>query len=162
MAQVNLNNKIKSRNTLRDIILRLKKQNKKIVFTNGCFDILHYGHVKYLEDARNKGDVLIVALNSDASVKKIKGNKRPIVNQKDRAKVMAALESVNYVTIFNEDTPLKTIKLIKPDILVKGSDWEGNIIGSDFIISRGGKVIAINLIKGRSTSNLIKKIAKNF
>ncbi len=162
MPKISLKDKIKSINNLKEIIPRLKCSGKKIVFTNGCFDILHYGHVKYLEDARNIGDILIVAINSDASVKRLKGKKRPMMNQGDRSKVIAALESVDYVTIFNEDTPLKTIKLIKPDILVKGSDWKGNIVGSDFVAGYGGKVNSVNLIKGRSTSNLIQKIAKNF
>lgn len=162
MSKLSLKNKLKNTNQLRAIVSRLKNKGKKIVFTNGCFDILHFGHVKYLEDAKNKGDILIVALNSDVSVKKIKGKKRPIINQVGRSKVVAGLESVDYVTIFNEATPLKTIKLIKPDILVKGSDWKGNIIGSDFVKNSGGRVETVKLVKGLSTSNLIRKIAKNF
>lgn len=158
-----LNEKIKNISALKRIISRLKKQGKKIVFTNGCFDLLHYGHVKYLEDAKNKGDILIVALNSDSSVKKIKGDKRPIINEKDRLGIIAGLESVDYVVLFNEETPLKTLKELGPDVLVKGADWDrDNIVGSDFVIKGGGKTCAIKFIKGRSTTGLIKKIAKRF
>lgn len=124
---------------------------------------MHYGHVKYLEDAARLGDMLVVAVNSDTSIKKIKGNKRPIVNEEDRSNLIAALESVDYVVLFKEKTPLKVIKKLKPDILIKGADWEkDNIIGSDFVKSYGGKVSTIKLIKGRSTSNLINKIVRIF
>lgn len=156
-----LKEKIKNLNALKKIVSNLKKIRKKIVFTNGCFDLLHYGHVKYLEEAKKRGNVLIVAVNSDASVKKIKGKNRPIVNEKDRVSLIAALESVDYVVIFNEETPLKVIKALKPDVIVKGADWnKKNIVGKDFILSYGGRVSIIKLIKGRSTTNLIKKIAK--
>lgn len=138
-------------------------KGKKIVFTNGCFDILHYGHVKYLADARKKGDILIVGLNSDASVRKIKGKNRPINPQNDRAEVLAALEAVNYVIIFNETTPLKLIASLKPDILAKGADWPKNkIVGADIVKASGGKVITIPLVKDHSSSNVIKKISKKF
>lgn len=158
-----LKKKIKNLNALKKIILKLKKKGKKIVFTNGCFDLLHYGHVKYLEDAKRKGDVLIVAVNSDASLKKIKGNKRPIVNQKDRLSLIAALESVDYVVLFNKETPLEVIKELRPDILVKGADWDKKqIVGTDFVSGYGGRVSTVKLIKGRSTTNLIKKIVKIF
>lgn len=156
-----LKEKIKHLNALKKIIFKLKKKGKKIVFTNGCFDLLHYGHIKYLEDAKRKGDILIVAINSDASVKKIKGNKRPIVNQQDRLSLIAALQSVDYVVLFNEETPLKVIKELRPDILVKGADWDKKqIVGTDFVLSYGGRVSTIRLTKGRSTTNLIKKIAE--
>jgi len=154
-----LEKKIKSLNSLKKITASLKKQGKKTVFTNGCFDILHYGHIKYLEDAKALGDILIVAINSDSSVKKIKGNSRPIVPEIDRLRVVAGLESVDYVIAFKETTPLNAIATLKPDILVKGSDWKNNIVGSDFVSSYGGRVCAIKLIPGRSTTNLIKKIA---
>lgn len=155
--------KIKSLNALKKIILNLKAKGRKIIFTNGCFDLLHYGHVKYLEDAKKYGDILVVAINSDASVKRIKGSGRPIVNQEDRARVIASLGSVDYVVIFKEDTPLATIKALKPDIIVKGADWsKDNIVGADFVASYGGKVSRIKLVKGRSTANLIKKVAQNF
>ncbi len=158
-----LNEKIKNISALKRIISRLKKQGRKIVFTNGCFDLLQYGHVKYLEDAKDKGDILIVALNSDSSVKKIKGDNRPVINEKDRSGIIAGLESVDYVVLFNEETPLETIKELEPDVLVKGADWDrDNIIGSDFVIKGGGKVCTVKFIKGRSTTGLIKKIAKRF
>lgn len=158
-----LKEKVKGLNALKKIILKLKEKGKDIVFTNGCFDLLHYGHVKYLEEAKRRGDILVVAINSDASVRKIKGNKRPIVKQKDRLSLIAALESVDYVVLFNEETPLKAIKELKPDILVKGADWDKKqIVGSDIVLSYGGRVSTIKLIKGRSTTNLIKKIAKIF
>ena len=153
--------KIKNLRELRKEISRLKAKGKRVAFTNGCFDLLHYGHVKYLEDAKRKGDILVVAINQDASIRRIKGDKRPIVNEQDRARIVAALESVDYVTLFKEDTPLKVIKLLKPDILVKGADWnKDNIVGADFVLSYGGRVATIKLVKGRSTSGLIEKIAK--
>ena len=153
--------KIVSREKLRKKIPSLKARGKKIVFTNGCFDILHYGHVQYLEKAKKSGDILVVGLNSDASVKRIKGKSRPLVNEKDRAMVIGALESVDYVVLFGEDTPLETIMMIKPDILIKGADWnKDKIIGADFVAGYGGKVTTIKLAKGRSTTNLIKKIVK--
>lgn len=155
--------KIKNAMDLKKIIFGLKSKGKTIVFTNGCFDLLHYGHIKYLEDAKRYGDILVVAINSDASVRKIKGNKRPIVSQRDRLRIIAALESVDYAVLFNATTPIKLIKSIKPDILVKGADWsKGDIIGSDYVLSYGGKVSTIKLVKGRSTTNLINKIAKIF
>lgn len=156
-----LKSKIKNLRELKRIISSLKAKGKRIVFTNGCFDLLHYGHVKYLESAKRKGDILIVAINCDASVKRIKGNKRPIINEKDRSGIIAALESVDYVVLFEEDTPFKIIKLLKPDTLIKGADWDKKgIVGRDFVLSYGGRVSTINLVKGRSTTNLIKKIAK--
>lgn len=153
--------KIKKLKELVKIVSVLKSCGKKIVFTNGCFDLLHYGHVMYLKNARAKGDILIVALNSDSSVRRIKGAHRPIVNENDRVRVIAALESVNFVTIFSEDTPLKAIKCLKPDIIVKGSDWnKNNIVGKDTVSSYGGKALTIPLAKGRSTTNLINRIIK--
>lgn len=155
--------KIKSLKELKKILAGLRAKGKKIVFTNGCFDILHYGHAKYLQDAKKKGDILVVAINSDASVKRIKESKRPIVGETDRLGVIAALESVDYAVLFKEDTPLKVITSLKPDILVKGADWKkNNIVGSDIVSGYGGKVVRIKLMPGRSTTNLIKKIVKNF
>lgn len=148
---------------LKERVKVLKSRGKRIVFTNGCFDLLHYGHARYLEDARKKGDILIVALNSDASVRRIKGNKRPIVPLPERMRLIAALESVDYVATFNQDTPLELIKLIKPDVLVKGADWPLNrIVGGDIVHSYGGRVKSVRFIKGKSTTNLIKKIARAF
>lgn len=156
-----LEKKIKNLNQLKKIVSSLKGKGKKIVFTNGCFDLLHYGHVKYLQEARLKGDILVVAINSDASVRKIKGKKRPLVHEKDRLRIIAALESVDYAVLFKEDSPLKIIKSLRPDILVKGADWsKNNIVGSDIVLSYGGEVNTIELIKERSTTNLIKKIVQ--
>ncbi len=141
----------------------MKQNGKRIVFTNGCFDILHYGHIKYLEDAKNKGDYLIVAVNSDSSIKKIKDPRRPVIGQSDRLKTVAALASVDFVVLFNEDNPLKLIKALRPDILIKGADWsKKKIIGADFVKSYGGKVITVNLAKNRSTSAIINKIVRDF
>jgi len=155
-----LKNKIVPLAGLKKKLEALRKQGKRIVFTNGCFDILHYGHAMYLEAARKKGDVLVVGLNSDASVKKIKGAKRPIVPQRDRAHLLAALESVNFVVLFGEKTPLRLIRSLKPDVLVKGADWDTNrIVGAEFVRSYGGTVTTIKLARGRSTSALIERIA---
>lgn len=155
--------KVKSRIVLKKILLRLKKAKKKIAFTNGCFDILHYGHVKYLEEAKQKADVLVVAVNSDSSVRRIKGKLRPLVNELDRARTVAGLASVDFVTVFEESTPYELIKLLKPDVLVKGADWkDAEIVGQDIVKASGGKVIRIKLVKGRSTSEIIKKIAKTY
>ena len=153
--------KLKSKKTLEKIIAQAKAQGKTIIFTNGVFDILHYGHAKYLQQAKTKADILVVGVNSDASVRKLKGQFRPIVSQKFRAKMLAALESVDYVVIFPEETPLKLIKLLKPDILVKGGDWkEDKIVGADFVKSRGGRTHSIKFVRGFSTTAIIKKIAK--
>ncbi len=146
---------------LRKKIPQLKAAGKIIVFTNGCFDILHYGHVQYLENAKKSGDILVVGVNSDTSVRAIKGRNRPIVHEKDRMMIVAGLESVNYVVLFKENTPLKIIMAIRPDVLVKGADWsKDKIVGADFVTGYGGRVAVIKLAKGRSTSNLIKKIVR--
>jgi len=135
----------------------LRRGGKTIAFTNGCFDLMHIGHVKYLQEAGKSNRVLIVGLNSDVSIRHIKGSGRPIVPQKSRAAVLAALESVDFVVIFNEDTPYKLIAAVKPDILVKGADWKGkSVIGEDLV----KKVEFVKYIKGFSTTNIIKKIQK--
>ncbi len=140
-------------------VKELKEIGKKIVFTNGCFDLIHPGHIDYLVDAKKLGDILIVALNSDNSVKKIKGEKRPILSQEDRIKILSSLYFVDLVTIFEEETPYNLIKLLKPDILVKGGDWEiERIVGKDIVEKEGGKVISLKYKEGYSTSNIIKKI----
>ena len=140
------------------IVKKLKSQNKKIVFTNGCFDILHIGHVKYLQKAKSLGDVLIVGVNSNESVTRLKGPKRPINDEYDRAYLLASLEVVDYVVIFKEDTPYELIKKIKPDILVKGKDYEGKeVVGSDI----AKEVQLIEFINGKSTTNIIKKIKES-
>lgn len=156
-----LSEKIKTVNTLSRILRRLKNKGRKIVFTNGCFDILHYGHAKYLEEAKKNGDILIVAVNTDASVRKIKGRGRPVVDEKNRARLVAALGCVDYVTLFSQDTPIQVIKKLKPDILIKGADWnKANIVGAGFVSSYGGKVQTIKLVKGLSTTGIINKIVK--
>jgi len=137
----------------------IKQKGKKIVFTNGCFDILHYGHVSYLEEAKNLADVLIVGLNSDESVKRLKGSSRPINGQLERAYVLGALKSVDYVVIFDQDTPYELIKLITPDILVKGGDWTPQqIVGSDIVLEDGGEVKSLIFKTGFSSTKIIDKI----
>ena len=139
----------------------LRKAGKRIVFTNGCFDILHVGHVRYLAAARSKGDALVLGLNSDVSVKSIKRDKRPIVDQDQRAEVLSGLACVDYITIFDEPDPLALIRTIKPDVLIKGADWEeAEIIGSDVVKSYGGNVVRIEVVPGISTSRIIEKILK--
>ncbi len=158
-----LKQKIHTLTRLKKLIARLKRQGKCIVFTNGCFDLLHYGHIKYLEEAKRKGDILVVGINSDASVSRIKGKKRPIVGENDRAKIIAALSSVDYVVIFKEDTPLEVIKTLKPHVLIKGADWNrNNMVGREFVLSQGGRVDTVKFISRRSTTNLIRKIARIF
>ena len=146
--------------SLKKLLKELKKRKgRKIVFTNGCFDILHAGHVRYLKKAKSLGDMLVLGLNSDSSVRNIKGKGRPIVNQKDRAEVVSSLSPVDYVVIFNEPTPIKLIEAVKPGILVKGADWKrGKIVGENFMKSYGGKVARIRLFEGRSTTDIIKRI----
>ena len=157
-----INSKIKTIDEAREELQDCKQMDKKIVFTNGCFDILHSGHVQYLEDAKTEGDILLVALNSDISVKSIKGPKRPINPQLDRMKVVAALESVDIVVCFDEDTPLEIIKVLLPDVLVKGGDWQvDDIVGSDVVIDNGGEVKSIAFRKGFSTTGLIDKIRQS-
>ena len=146
---------IKTFDEISSIISELKNNDKKIVFTNGCFDILHIGHIKYLEKAKNFGDILILGLNSDNSTQRLKGKNRPINTQDDRAYILASLEMVDYVVIFNEDTPLDLIKLIKPDVLVKGGDYEDKkVVGQDIV----KELKLVQFIDDKSTSNTIKKI----
>lgn len=137
----------------------LKEAGKRIVFTNGCFDILHAGHVRYLAAARTEGDILVVGLNSDESVRLIKGEKRPVVPQMQRAEVLSGLSCVDYVVFFDEPDPLNLIKNVRPDILVKGGDWsEEDIIGADFVKATGGSVVRVSVVPGISTSSIIKRI----
>jgi len=151
--------KIFSRETLKEQLNRLRQAGETIVFTNGCFDILHVGHVRYLREAKKLGDILVLALNSDASVRAIKGEKRPLVPEDERADIMAALESIDYVILFDDPTPQQLIEYLKPDILVKGGDWaEAAIAGADFVKASGGRVITIPLTEGRSTTNIVEKI----
>jgi rfaE bifunctional protein nucleotidyltransferase chain/domain len=158
-----MNKYVKSIKELVDIRNNLKKENKKVVFTNGCFDILHAGHVDYITKAKEKGDILIVAVNSDASVKRIKGALRPIVPQHERAFIISFLKPVDYVVIFEEDTPYEMIKQLVPDILVKGEDWSiENIIGRDIVETNGGKVETIKFVNNQSTTNIIKTVLERF
>ncbi len=136
-------------------------QGKKIVFTNGCFDILHRGHVTYLAEARKLGDLLVIGLNSDASVKRLKGEERPINNEQDRQYVLSQLKSVDFVEIFTEDTPLNLILKINPQVLVKGGDWKiDQIVGGKEVLAQGGDVFSLNFVDGYSTTSTIHKIQK--
>ena len=154
-----MKNKIFSRQKLKIILNRLRQSNNKIVFTNGCFDILHRGHIEYLKKAKSFGDVLVVGVNSDSSIRRIKGRKRPIMKQVDRMKVLMALTSVDFISVFNEDTPLALIKYTTPDILVKGADWKKeDIVGKEIVESYGGRVKTIKYIKGYSTTEIIRRI----
>ena len=150
--------KLQSRQSLATIAARLKRQGRRLVFTNGCFDLVHVGHAALLEQAKRLGDVLIVGLNSDRSVRALKkGPGRPLVPQQARAKLLAALAAVDYVTIFDEPTPYELIRAIKPDILVKGADWgPANIVGQDLV----GRVVRIKLVSGFSTTTLIERIVR--
>ena len=157
----NLISNILKREELGTILRKLQKDGKKIVFTNGVFDIVHIGHVDYLRRARELGDVLVVAINGDESVHRIKGPKRPIIGETDRSFVVANLKSVDYVCIFNEDTPYETIKLLQPDVLVKGADWKvEDVVGRDIVEARGGKVVTMKYLDGKSTTNIIKRIVE--
>lgn len=143
---------------LSDFFSKLRSSNKKIVFTNGCFDLLHIGHVRYLQEARSLGDILVVGVNSDRSVQVLKGPTRPIQNQNDRAEILAALACVDYTVIFDEQTPERLIHQVQPDILVKGGDWKiSEIVGSDFVLANGGQVRSLQFIDGRSTTKIIEK-----
>jgi D-beta-D-heptose 7-phosphate kinase/D-beta-D-heptose 1-phosphate adenosyltransferase len=145
------------------IIKNLKTRGKRIVFTNGCFDLLHIGHIRYLEKARTLGDILVVGVNSDSSVRILKGPKRPILPVKERAEILSGLGCVDYITIFNEQDPLKLITSLHPHVLVKGGDWtKEQIVGGDVVERSGGKVVIIPFVKGTSTSNLIGTILKKY
>ncbi len=154
MAEIVLN-----RDILKEKIESLKKENKKIVFTNGCFDIIHPGHVDYLRKAKALGSILVVGVNSDISVKRIKGKNRPINNESDRLAVLSAFSCIDYLTLFEEDTPYNLIALIQPDVLVKGGDWAVNsIVGKDIVEQNGGEVLNIEFLPGYSTTSIIQKI----
>lgn len=135
-----------------------KQRQKKVVFTNGCFDLLHVGHVRYLQEAKAQGDLLVVGLNSDSSVKKLKGPTRPVQIEADRAEILAALSAVDYVVIFDEETPEKLIHAVRPHVLVKGGDWKPEtIVGAPFVMSYGGEVKSLQFVQGKSTTSLIAK-----
>lgn len=151
-------NRVLNSSSIKSRLDQYRSENKKIVFTNGCFDLLHIGHITYLEEAKKLGDVLIVGINSDASVAKLKGPTRPIQNESDRSQILAALKAVDHTIIFSEETPLALIESVKPDVLVKGGDWKTNqIVGSDFVLSYGGAVRSLNFVDGKSTTAIINK-----
>ncbi len=155
------NLKIKSRPQLKSLAAKLRRQGKKIVFTNGCFDILHAGHVMYLKKAKSFGDHLIVGLNSDLSVRKIKGKTRPVQNERDRALILSSLAFVGSVSVFSDPTPIRLIMAVKPHVLVKGGDWPlSKIVGAKEVKGWGGRVKRVRLLKGRSTTAVLKKISK--
>jgi rfaE bifunctional protein nucleotidyltransferase chain/domain len=150
-----------SRELAANILSEARDAGKKAVFTNGCFDIIHAGHVTYLAQAKRLGDILIVGLNSDESVSRLKGPSRPVNNYADRAAVMSALKPVDYVVEFTEDTPLELIKAIKPDIITKGGDYTPeNIVGADFVTANGGEVVVIPFVPGKSTTGIISRMKK--
>jgi len=153
--------KIKAKDELKNILEGLKRRGKGIVFTNGCFDILHIGHIRCLEEAKKKGDILIVALNSDRSIRSLKGPSRPFTPEAERAEVLSALACVDYVVIFDEPDPLELISSLKPNILVKGGDWTPETtIGREVVEGMGGKVVIIPQVRGVSTSAIVDRIAK--
>ncbi len=156
-----MQHKIKTIAELRPLLSILRAAGKKIVFTNGCFDIIHTGHARYLAKARALGDMLVVAVNSDASVRAIKGDKRPVNSEADRMEVLAALEAVDFVTLFSEPDPYRIISELQPDVLVKGGDWPvDKIVGRDIVTARGGQVVNIPYVEGASTTGIIEKIIK--
>jgi len=151
--------KIMGRAPLAAAVRSLQRAGKKVVFTNGCFDLLHIGHVRYLQEAQSLGDALVVGVNSDASVRRLKGPGRPLTPAKERAEILAALACVDFVTIFGAATPLRLIRALGPDVLVKGGDWPVDaIVGREVVESRGGKVVAIPYVKNRSTTRTIGRI----
>ncbi len=153
---VNLKDLVSVRNSLRS-------QGKRVVFTNGCFDVLHRGHVEFLNLAKGCGDILMVGLNSDDSVRRIKGKNRPIVPEEDRAFILSNLTAVDYVAVFEEDTPLETITALLPDVLVKGADWNlDEVVGREVVERNGGSVKTIPLVPNRSTSDIVKRIVQDF
>lgn len=155
--------KIVTRAEIIKIAEKMRTENKTIAFTNGCFDILHAGHVKYLYEAASQGDLLVLGLNSDSSVKQIKGEKRPVIKESHRAQVLSALACIDYIVLFDEPAPGSLIREIKPDILVKGADWnETEIVGANFVKQNGGRVSRINLEPDISTTAIIEKIVKTF
>jgi D-beta-D-heptose 7-phosphate kinase/D-beta-D-heptose 1-phosphate adenosyltransferase len=155
--------RVVTREQLIQIRQQLRAEGKKVVFTNGCFDLIHRGHVEYLRKAKALGDVLVVGVNSDASVRRIKGEKRPIVGEEDRAEVLAALQAVDYVCLFDEDTPYELLRALVPDVLVKGADWKvEDVIGKDIVERAGGSVQTIEFLPHRSTTQMIHTILERF
>lgn len=158
-----MDEKILDRDVLVETVRALKQAGNRIVFTNGCFELLHIGHVRYLQAAKAEGDVLVVGMNSDRSVRKIKGPKRPVVTEDERAEVLASLACVDFVSIFDETDPLAIISAVLPEVLVKGADWAENaIVGRDVVEEHGGRVVRIPLTEGASTTRIIEKILANY
>jgi D-glycero-beta-D-manno-heptose 1-phosphate adenylyltransferase len=154
-------NRVLERKEAQELIDKLKKEGKKIVFTNGCFDILHVGHMRYLEEAKSFGDYLFVGVNSDESVRRLKGPTRPINNEQDRAELLAGLKSVDYTVVFTEDTPVELIEELKPSIHIKGGDYKKEDLPETKVVeSYGGEVYIVSLVEGKSTTNVVKKIQK--
>ena len=148
---------------LKQLLMQERKKGKKIVFTNGCFDILHVGHIRYLAEAKKRGDILVVGLNSDNSVRSLKGASRPLISEKARAEVLASLEMIDYISIFNESTANKMIAVLKPDIYVKGGDYQmGKLPETKTVTGYGGKIELIPVIKGASTTGIIKEIVRRY
>ncbi len=144
-------------------VRRLKEQGKTVVFTNGCFDLLHVGHIRYLQESRTLGDCLVVGLNSDSSVRRLKGQKRPLISEDERAHILSALDCVDYLILFSEPTPLKLIRRLKPHILVKGGDYrKSEVVGSDFVESYGGRIHLVPVVRGKSTTGLVRKIVERY
>jgi D-beta-D-heptose 7-phosphate kinase/D-beta-D-heptose 1-phosphate adenosyltransferase len=141
-----------------DAVRKLQSAGKKVVFTNGCFDVLHSGHIDLLRRARALGDALVVAINSDSSVARMKGSSRPVVPEQERAELLDGMEMVDFVCTFDEDTPLEAILCIRPDVLVKGADWTGNIVGQSEVEGWGGKVLSVPLVQGHSTTGIIERV----
>lgn len=155
--------KIKNLDALAVVIEEEKRKGRRVAFTNGCFDLLHVGHVKYLQKARTYGDLLILGLNSDASVRRLKGEKRPLIGQDERAHILAALDCIDYVVIFDEDTPINLLEALRPHVLVKGGDYTADrVVGKDLVESYGGRVELVEFVDGRSTTNIIEKILQNY
>ena len=154
---------IKTRKEILELRKKLKKENKKVVFTNGCFDLIHSGHIDYLIKAKSLGDILILALNTDSSIKRIKGNRRPILKQEERAFIVSNLKPVDYVTFFDEETPVEIISELIPDILVKGADWSiDKIVGREVVEKNGGEVKTIKFVNEQSTSKIINSILSKY
>lgn len=159
MQQINTQNKIVELNEAIQIVQQWKEKGEKVVFTNGCFDILHLGHVDYLQKSRNLGSKMVLGLNTDASIARLKGAERPIVPEHARARVMASLEFIDLIVLFSEDTPLNLIEKIQPSILVKGNDYKiAQIVGAKEVLENGGEVKTIELVEGFSTTNIVEKI----
>ncbi len=160
---MSIKQKIKEKKDLTKIIKNLKAKEKRIIFTNGCFDLLHVGHVRYLEEAKALGEVLVIGVNSDASVREIKGPERPILPVEERVEILSSLECVDYVTVFDEADPLLLITSLLPNVLVKGGDWtKEQIVGGEMVEKSGGEVVIIPFVQGVSTSNLIETILKRY